>query len=216
MKLKLFWFYFNVAFIANYALALIKFVAYFPLPTLPNFCNALLLVGAYACTLAGAFKNAHGIFTNQNFICVLFFLTLPPRILLFPFFLLAIYHTNAFILLQKRVWGNTALFSAATFLGQYTLQIGRAALYSEVCAAFFALPLALLRWCSVKTFLMYCVVIRRQYTSNSTMQGIVSDILLWADRCAARAPGFILGPYNKIKQFARAYPSPPEAAKKAQ
>ncbi|KAI4292947.1 hypothetical protein PAPHI01_2221 [Pancytospora philotis] len=216
MKLKILWFYFNVAFVLNYAFALVRLLTFFPLPPLPNFFNALCLMSAYACSLAGAYKNVQGIFTNQNFMCVLFFATFPPWILLFPFFLLAVFHANTCIVEHKKMWGGTALYSAALMLNHHAFAIGRMALHAEIYALLLAVPLVFLRVCSVKSLLAYGLVVRKQYTSNPSMHGIISSMLLQLDGAARRMPAFLLAPYSRAKHFVQGQCTRLDPVKKTQ
>lgn len=208
MNIKLAWFYFNILFIANYSMAILRLFIRLPLPVLPNWANAAFLVGGYACTLSEAYKKPLKLVNNQNFLCTILFLTCPPFAMLAPFFILAVYHANSYALSQRRTWGTLPFFRFCIALGQYSPQLGRGALYAEIAAAALAIPLAFARMCSVKTLVCYYMVIRQQYVHNATMRSVVGEVVLATDRLFLSCPECPRAAYSRVKTLIGVCPSP--------
>jgi len=208
MNVKLAWFYFNVLFIANYSIALLRMFVNLPLPALPNWNNAFFLAGGYACTLTEAYKKPLKLVSNQNFLCTILFLTCPPFAMLAPFFMLAVYHANSYVLSQRKAWGSMPLFRLCIAIGQYSPQLGRGALYAEAVVAILSMPLVFVRMCSIKTLACYLMVIRQQYVHNAMMRSVVGEMMLGVDHVFLSCPEHLRAAYARVKALVGASSSP--------
>lgn len=188
MDIKALWFYLNILFIASYTVPILRVFVRLPLPRLPHALNVLVLIVSYAITLVDVVKNIPKLVASQNLICIGLFMTFPHASLLFPFYLLSVYHANLYVLSHKKKFSSLPFFKFSLAIGQHAAALGRAAMYAELLCASLALVLIFLRLSSIKTFIMYLVIIRQQYINNEKMRSVVSEMLLGAERLVAAMP----------------------------
>ncbi|KAI5169391.1 hypothetical protein PAEPH01_0673 [Pancytospora epiphaga] len=197
--LKLVCFYFSILFILSYSLRLLRLFIAFPLPVLPNWFNTLFLIATYACILYSRPLVLHSLFSNQNALCIGLFLTFPPHILLFPFYVLSLFHAHAYVLSKKRTWADKQIFKFCLMTKQQVPYLVQLAHYSEIVALVLAIPYSIIGLCSKKTLIAYGVVVRQQYIYNPIMNGIIKSLFIRFDEFMHRLPDGCLKIYKKAK-----------------
>lgn len=200
-EIKRAWFYLNIIFIANYTISILRLFIRIGIPHLPNFFNILILLSSYLITLLDAIKKPGKLMSHPNTICLGLFLTFPDYILLIPFYILSIYHTNSFILSQKKNYEKLPFFNICAMIGQYSSHLGRTAMYFEVINIPLAIILMLLGRSSIRTVIAFMAVVRQQYVNNSTMKGVVGELMTYVDQVVSNLPDSFKGLYNQAKEF---------------
>jgi len=193
------WFYINLIFIINYTLGIMRLLTVIPIICLPNFFNILALISSYIITLIDLIKSPSTLVSHANFICIWLFLTLPNFVLLFPFFLLSVYHTNGFIIANKRIYQKSLFFNLSLYINEYTLVIGKLTMYCEVMS----LPLSAIMYftghSSLKTIVLYLAIIVQQYMNNQMMKAVVNDMLKIVDGVFSYLPAGVNSFYLKFR-----------------
>lgn len=203
MDAKRVWFLLNLVFLASYSLRILKLFVRLPIPLLPNAFNSILLICVYAISLCHIRRNISKILESQNFICIGLFITFPHWILLFPFFLLSIYHSNGYILSHRDEFSSWSFFRLSVIIKENSTQLGLAAFYSELLCLLMALLMAVLRVSSLKTLLMYYVSVRQQYMQNSVMRSIVGQACQRMHACIERLPGPVRQTYDTVAGYVK-------------
>lgn len=202
-EIKKIWFYLNILFVANYSLSILRMFIRIPLPRLPNIFNILFLISVYAITLIDILKNVKKLFSHPNTFCLFLFFTLPHQILLFPFFILSIYHINSFILSQKKTFERMPFFNICAMIGQHTASIGKLAMYSEVLDIPISILMMIFRKASIWTVLAFVLIVRQQYFNNSVMKGVIGEILMHSDTFFNNMPECFNSSYIQLKNLSQ-------------
>lgn len=220
-EIKAVWFYSNLAFIVNYTLTIIKLFVTIPIPYLSHYFNNLCLFISYTILVVDLFKNIQRpdfsfkkIYTNQNFMCIFLFVCFIPNILLFPFFLLSLFHINNVVLSQKKVYEAYFFYDFCVLLGRHSNTIGRTSMFCEVILAPVAIVLTLLGKLNVFSSLVYLAIIRQQYLSNIVMKSVIEEIILNIDNLMAKMPTKLLNAYALTKGVISKYNKPELAINK--
>ena len=189
MDLKQLWFIFNLLFIINFTLKLMRSALFLPVLHLPNFFNTLFLLIAYTLSLMNIYRNIKKLIASQNFVCIVLFITFPHWVLLTPFFLLSIYNSNGYIISRRRELQDYFFFKLCVALNEYAAALGHAACCAELACLFLSLVFYTLRISSFKTLFMYYVALRRHCSLNPMMQGVVVHMLRSGIESSKRLPG---------------------------
>lgn len=196
-QLKDIWFYSNALLVANYSLFLISKLVTLPIPKLPSVFNNLFLIVAYVFTFQSLFSTykttsagslLNKVFTHSNTFCIFLFLTFPNNLLLFPFYLLSIYHVVSTVLSKKTQYEKYFFYSLCVSLQPSLIHLGRAALIAEVAMTVLALLLFIIRKASFSTLVAYVSMVRMQYQSNKSMKEVVDMVLSKLHTFALKMP----------------------------
>lgn len=217
------WFYSNLAFIINYSITIFRLFVYIPIPYLPSFFNNIFLLVSYSVTILSLVKKVGSsgftfkkILSNQNFICLGLFIFFVPNILLFPFFLLSIFHVNGDILARKKEFEKLFFFDLCVFLGRNAANIGRMAMICEILLIPVSFVMVLFRRLNILPFLVYCIIVRQQYITNKTMKSVVGEAVMKIDGIFAKMPVEVVAYYDKIKDFIGKYNKGEDEPKKSE
>ncbi len=214
-EIKAVWFYSNLAFIINYTLTCIKLFVTIPVPYFSHYFNNLCLLVSYSILVLDLLKNYNTpgfsfkkIYTNQNFMCIFLFICFIPNILLFPFFMLSVFHVNNVILSQKKLYESYFFYDLCVMLGRHSNTIGRSSMYCEVILLPIGLILVFLGQIRVFTFMVYCTIIRQQYICNSTMRSVIEEIIFNIDKLISKMPAQVATLYTNVKENVSKYNKP--------
>lgn len=179
MDFKEIWFFFNCIFLTSFTFRILGFTKTLSLfPALPNFINCIILVFAYTISIVDIFRKHKKLLQNHNFYCIFLFLTFPNFILLTPFYVLSIYHVNAYIIANKKFYYSQIMRKVTSTINEYSFRIGVFGLHLEIYAAILALIMLTVGKCSVYTVVMYGIVIYQQRCTNTLMKNVFSETVL--------------------------------------
>lgn len=197
LSIKDIWLILNLCFIINYSISILKIFVAFPLLNLPPFFNSLFLFCAYALTLQTLFsqfstknisKFSKKIISHPNTFCLFVFLCFPPNLLLFPFYLLSLYHLASAVVARKEEFNKYFFYDLCVFIDKNLNTIGRTALFLEIFSVFIALVLLVIRRISLFTLLSYIFMIRQQYITNDTMKSVCMEIIVQINELFHKLP----------------------------
>lgn len=202
------WFCLNLLFIANYTLRVVRPFIKLPIIALPRFFNPLLLACAYLVAISSLVKTPNLLFSHNNFVCALLFLTFPHPVILLPFFLLSIHHTNRYFLEncskpanQTNPFMRDVFLPTSHWIKDNSLHIGRLAMLLELISVPLSFFFYFVGRSSLKTIFMLLMVIRHQYATYVSMKNIVDEIGLRIDRYCMELPEKYKNIYKRIKRY---------------
>lgn len=199
LSIKDIWLILNLCFIVNYSISILKIFLAFPLLSLPSFFNSLFLLCAYALTLQTLFsqlkisssissKFFKKVVSHPNTFCLFVFICFPPNILLFPFYLLSLYHLASAVVSRKEEFNRYFFYDICVFIDKNLNNIGRTALFLEIISIFIATILLLMRKISPITLLSYIFMVRQQYITNNTMKSVCMEMIQYLNECMKKLP----------------------------
>lgn len=195
------WMSLNTLFVANYSMYIMLHLIRIPMYPLPNFINILCLAGSYAISMFPYLSSISEILSQPNVYCVIVFLTFPHEILLFPFYLLSIYHLSSFVLSNKKNFERTAIYTVCMNISTYHIGLGRLALLSEIVAVPLSLLMVFFRTSSIITFTAFAAMVRQQYFNNPAMRSVFGEIRVCMDGWILSFPRDVQEHYRKGRDF---------------
>lgn len=203
---KQLWFFFNLAFIINYTLRLLRPFIRLPIPALPRFVNSLLLLSVYLSAIAPMYNRPNKFFSHTNFLCACLFATFPHPCILFPFYLLSIFHTTQHFLKTRYAKASTggqhAFFLPFCFwVQENAVSFSKLAMLLEILNIPISILLYFFRMSSLKTIFMLFMIVRQQYISSVVMKSIVDDLWVKTDGYLSSLPADYQGAYRKVKNL---------------
>ncbi|KAI5151176.1 hypothetical protein ENBRE01_1950 [Enteropsectra breve] len=171
------WFYFNLSFMANYTMRLLRVAVGRPFFALPALVDRILLILTYGITVIDLYKRPSKLVVHPNFMCVFLFLSGPHWLLLAPFFVLAVYHSNAFLVKNKKLIPGESLMPLLALINDSAPKIAYAAMVMEVLCIPLSVLLYFLGMSPLSTTFLFCAIIRHQYVHNTTMNEVIGTIV---------------------------------------
>lgn len=195
------WMSLNAFFVVNYTLYIVLRLIRIPIYPLPNFVNILCLASSYAISLLPYISSISEILSQPNIYCIVVFLTFPHELLLFPFYLLSIYHLSSFVLSNKKVFERTALYTMCVTLSTHHVGLGRLALFTEILTVPLSFLMILFRKSSIVTLTALIAMVRQQYFNNPTMRSVFGEIRVSMDGWILSCPRDIQEYYRRGRDF---------------
>lgn len=191
----------NALFAANYTLYIVLYLIRVPIYPLPNFVNILCLISSYAISLLPHLSSIGEILSQPNIYCIMVFFTFPHEILLFPFYLLSVYHLSSFVLSNKKIFERTVVYPVCISISAHHVALGRLALLAEVLTVPSSFLMIFFRKSSLVTFTMFVAMVRQQYFNNPSMRSVFGEIRVSMDRWILNCPRDVQEYYRRGRDF---------------
>ncbi|KAM0680064.1 hypothetical protein GINT2_001754 [Glugoides intestinalis] len=204
------WFYSNICLFINYSLTILKLFVALPIPRLPSFFNSAFLIVSYSLTFEALLSNLKTtglnafikkICSQPNAYCIALFFCFPPNIILFPFYILGMYHIATFVTTKKERFGSSFIFEYCVFLNNNTASIGRLSLFFQVLLVPVAFILFVVRSIGLMTFLAYVLMVRHQYMASEHMRAVVGEILQYLNGLSMNMPDEVKMNYLGVMNY---------------
>ena len=192
------WLMFQLAFLVHYTPNVIRAVIRIPRIDVPYF-NIACLAGAYATTLYGL--PFGGIYNRLEFICILFFLSQPSNILLFPFYLNTILNLAVFIKTQPRRNKQSPLFRMSQLIIEKQVELVNTKILIEIINLPVMLFLIILGRSNVVTLLIYVYLLRTQFDCDQTVRDVFMRIRIALDEYSLMAPPALREIYVRVRDY---------------
>lgn len=197
-QLEQIWLACQAIFLVHFTPAVVRTVVRIPRVEIP-LLNALSLIGVYASSLYGTPLSE--IHTRLEFFCIAFFLSQPPKIFFFPFYLNSLVNLAIFVASRPRRNRQGVLFK----LAQAIIARQEAIIDMKILVEIVNLPLCvvliILGYANMITLLIYAYLIRTQFYTDKTMRKMFLRVRLVLDKYSLWAPPGVRNVYVKARDY---------------
>eukprot|EP00866_Antonospora_locustae_P002057 jgi/Antlo1/2057/643 len=192
------WLMCQAVFLAHFTPFVLRAVFRVPRIEIP-FLNVASLVGVYAANLYGLPMSE--IYGKTEFICILFFISQPPRILLVPFYINSLVNLADFLASRPGRHRRGPVFRAAQFVIARQAGIIDAKILIEILCLPLCIVLIILGYSNMLTLLIYVYLLRIQFESDPAVRRVFLKLRLFLDEHSLSAPPVVRDVYVMMRDY---------------
>lgn len=194
---ELIWFITNTTFLVNYFYWLLQKVILLP-KLLPYNINPILLIIVYSTLLIHL--EIEEVLSNVNFLCIIFFITIPLNILLLPFFFNSLLNVSIYYETKKSKSRNNFIYKISHFVcvnQSFVLSLRN---FCQIISFPLSLFLVLINQASVISWFTFLILLWKEYKEDKNMRNAFTVIRNVFDQYLINYP-VIGGYYLKTRIF---------------
>ncbi|EJW04590.1 hypothetical protein EDEG_01204 [Edhazardia aedis USNM 41457] len=194
------WLIGNAIFIVLYTYGILRYIIAIP-DIVPKQVLSLILLLVYGTTIFNVFLvDIKQLPSLTNFRCMLLFLTMPHKILLFPFYILSLIHTSRFVCERRREFEKYFFYNLAACCMQFQKNGLQLALTAQIVMVVMCLAMIVFQLCSFYTFFLYLFVVFCELQNNKEMRVALIRVRNMCDDVCKNLPGKYKPIYDKIRE----------------
>lgn len=192
------WLFFQALFLVHFTPTVLRVFLRIPRLEIP-YLNSLSLIGVYAMSLYGL--PLSDLYNKIEFACVLLFLSQPPKILLFPFYINSVVNLAVFVASHPRRNRRGLLCRTAQFVIARQAAIIDTKILIEILNLPLCIFLIILGYSNMITLLIYGYLLRTQFENDQVVRNVFLKLRVALDKYSLLAPPGIRDIYVKGRDY---------------
>lgn len=180
------WIVANLAVVIAYTINFIPYLIKIPVSINKHIIISFLIV-SYASTynIQDTFGNLPGLLLKSNTYCLLLFMTFPAKILLLPFYFIAVINLSAFVIKNRKQFENYRIYEISKKIMLRKREAYLLCYFTEISMIPMCILLMCFGACTLLTFMAYLYVVLFEYKTNSIMREAFYYLRIYCDKYSA-------------------------------